>query len=119
MIGDAPLREVVGADAFGAIAAADLQFARLRLRTLLPLLFRGKQPRSEQRHGARAVLVLRAFVLTLDHDAAWQMRDAYGGVRLVHVLPARTRGAIGVDAELSGIYHDLLDLIELGEDSHR
>jgi hypothetical protein len=31
-IGDAPLREVVGADALGAIAAADLQLARARLR---------------------------------------------------------------------------------------
>ena len=43
VVGDAALREIVGADAFGAIAAAHLQLARLRLRAGLLFLFRGQQ----------------------------------------------------------------------------
>src|SRR5579862_995045 len=36
MIGDAPLREIIGADALGAVSGSDLELARLRLLTLLP-----------------------------------------------------------------------------------
>ena len=118
MIGDAPLGEIVGADPFGAVAAADLQAARVRLRALLLLLLGGQQARLEQRHGARAVLVLRTLVLAFHHDAARQVRDAHRGIGLVDVLAARARGAVGVDAQLGRVDLDLVDLIELGQDRH-
>src|ERR1700677_2321723 len=43
MVGDSALREVIGADAFGTIARADLQLARLRLLALLLLAFGSEQ----------------------------------------------------------------------------
>jgi len=55
---DPALRKIVGADALGAIPAADLQLARVRLGGLLLFLLGGQQPRRQQRHGTRAVLVL-------------------------------------------------------------
>src|SRR5579864_740525 len=58
VIGHAALRKVIGTDALGAVAAADLQAPRLRLGALLFLLLCGQQPCPQQCHGARAVLVL-------------------------------------------------------------
>ena len=52
MVGDAALGEIVRADAFGAVTAADLQATRLRLRTLLLLLCGCQQPRLQQRQRA-------------------------------------------------------------------
>src|SRR5579883_1985036 len=42
MVGDAALREVVGADALGAVARADLELARLRLLALLTIALIGE-----------------------------------------------------------------------------
>ena len=79
----------------------------------------GEQPRLQQRQRARAVLVLRALVLALDHDARRQVRDADGGIGLVDVLAAGAGGAIGVDAQVRRIQLDGLDLLELGQDRDR
>ena len=119
VIGDAALRKVVGADALGAIAAAHLQAPRLRLRAVLLLLLGGQQARLQQRHGARAVLVLGALVLAFHHDAARQVRDAHGRVGLVDVLAAGAGGAVGVDAQIRRIDLDLLHLVELRQDGDR
>ena len=69
VVGHASLREVVGADALGAVAAADLQAARGGLRRGLLLLLRRQQPGLQQGHRPRTVLVLRALVLAFDHQA--------------------------------------------------
>src|SRR5262245_33957265 len=103
MVRDASLRKVVGADALRTVAASHLQHAGLRLRGLLLLLFRGEQACLQQRHRTRAVLVLRALILALDHDAGRKVRDADSGFRLVHVLSAGARGAVRVDAQVHGI----------------
>ena len=71
VIGDAALRKVVRADALGAIARAHLQLAVPRDFAVALFLLGGEQLGLHERHGARAVLVLRAFVLALDHEAAW------------------------------------------------
>ena len=83
------------------------------------LLLGGQQSRGQQRHRARAVLVLRALVLAFDHDAARQVRDAHRRVGLVDVLAAGAGGAVGIDAQFRGIDLDLLDLIELRQDRDR
>src|SRR5688572_24924517 len=98
MIRDASLRKVVSADALGAVPAANLQLARFSLCALLLFLLRSQQARLEQRHGTRAVFVLRALVLALDNNSAWDMRDAHGGVRLVDMLPARAGRTISIRA---------------------
>ena len=47
------------------------------------------------------------------------MRDAHGGVGLVDVLPAGARSAVGVDAKVRGIQHDVADRARLGQDRDR
>src|SRR3712207_8070815 len=63
--------------------------------TLFPYttLFRSGvvEARLQQRHGAGAVLVLRALVLHEDHETRRQMRDADGGFGLVDVDRKSTR----------------------------
>ena len=88
------------------------------LYAVLLLLLGGQQPCLQQRHGARAILVLRAFVLAFDHQAGGQMRDADGRVGLVDVLAARAGGAKGVDAQIGRIDLDVVDLVELGQYGH-
>src|SRR6185295_5478251 len=98
MIGDAPLRKIVGTDPFAAIAGTDLELACLSLLTLLLFLLCSEQPRLEQGKRPGSILVLGAFVLALHDDPGRQVGDAHCGVGLVDVLSAGTRRAIGVDA---------------------
>ena len=67
------------------------------------------QARGQHRHRLCAVAVLRPVVLALDHEAARQMRDAHGGIGLVHVLAARTGRAERIDAEVRGTDRDVGD----------
>ena len=83
---------------------------------VLLFLLRRQQPRLQQRHRARAVLVLRALVLALDDDARRHVRDADRRIGLVDVLAARARGAVRVDAQVRGIDVDLVDFVELRQD---
>ena len=119
MVGQPALREVVGADALAAIARADLQPARFGLRRGLfgPLLV--EQARLQQRHRARAILVLAALVLALDDDAGRQVRDADRRVGLVDVLAAGAGSAERIDLEVGRIQVDVLDLVHLGQDGDR
>src|SRR5262249_53432266 len=76
VVGDAALREVVGADALRAVARADQGLARrggLRRELLLLLVL---DARRKHRKRALAVLVLGARVLALDDDPGRQVRDA-------------------------------------------
>src|SRR3546814_3858410 len=68
MVGDAALREVVGADALGAVAAADLALARCGALVDLPLALLLVEARAQHLHRLGAVLVLRLLVLALHHD---------------------------------------------------
>src|SRR5579862_7361944 len=69
VIGDAVLREVVGADLLGAVARADLRAPRLALGRRALLLLDVVEPRAQQLHGRRAVLVLRLLLLAVDDEA--------------------------------------------------
>src|SRR5690606_25756414 len=101
VVGDARLREVVGADALRALAAADLHQARLarsagRLGTLAL-----QEPRAQHRQGALLVLDLRLAVLAGDDDLVLLARvvgDAHRRVGGVHRLPAGAARAVDVDA---------------------
>src|SRR5688500_18048431 len=103
MVGDAPLREVVGADAVGTIAGADeaLPLARLlRVRLALLLVL---DARGEHTPGLLAVLVLAPRVLALDHDAGRKVGEAHRRVGLVHVLATCSARAVGVHAHVGGV----------------
>src|SRR5690606_37025360 len=43
---------------------------------------------------------------------------SHGGICLVHVLPARTAGAEGVDAQVGRVDLDVCELVGLGHDGH-
>src|SRR5215475_12014977 len=88
VVGDAPLREVEGADPFASIAAADERLARCGFLALPLHALLVEQARGEHRHRLRAIAVLRAVVLALVHDPGWQMSDANRGIGLVHRLAA-------------------------------
>ena len=47
-----------------------------------------------------AVAALRALVLARDHEAGRDVRDAHGGVDLLHVLAALAAGTVHVDAKV-------------------
>src|SRR5690349_10492890 len=76
------------------------------------------EARFQERHGFGAIAMLRAVILALYHDACGQMRDAHGGIGLVHVLAARAGRAIGVDAELSRVDLDFDVLVDFRIDEH-
>ena len=77
MIGHAPLREVVGADALGAVAAAHLRLAIRGARVVDLLTLQIIEAGAEHLHGDLAVAVLR--LLGADHDdAGGNMGDADG-----------------------------------------
>src|SRR5690606_17905288 len=118
VIGDPPLGIVVGADALGAVAAADEAPAGLGLLLRRRVLLGGLQPGLQQCHGAGAVLVLGALVLAFHHDAGGQVGDADRRVGLVDVLAAGAGGAEGVDAQVRLVEADLVHLIGLGHHRH-
>src|SRR5690606_581193 len=119
VIGNPPLREVVRANALGAIARTDLELARLRFLALALFALGRHESGLEQRHRPRAILVLRALILAFHHDPGGQVRDADRRVGLVHVLTARTGGSERVDAQVGGIKFNRLDFVELGQDRNR
>jgi len=55
--------------------------------------------------------VLRAVVLTFDHQAGGQVGDAHRGIGLVDVLAAGAGGPVGVDAQVGRVDVDLADLV--------
>src|SRR5690606_5183216 len=91
------------------VAPADVALARgFRFRRLAPLLqLELVEARAQHGEGLGPVAVLRAVVLTGDHDAGRQMGQADGAVGLVDVLPAGARGAVGVDAQILFVDLDL------------
>ncbi len=106
VVGQAPLREVVGADAVAAVAAADQALARGGLLggAFAAFLFLDARLQHLQRLGL--VAVLAAAVLAFGHDAGGQVHHAHGRVGLVDVLAAGAAGAEGVDAQVGRVERD-------------
>ena len=114
MVGHPPLREIVGADALGAVARADLALAvgGARRRQRLPL--RLVEPGAQHLQGARLVLVLRFLVLLNDDEPGRQMRDPDRAVGRVDRLAAWPRRPENVDAQILVVDLDV-DLLGLGQ----
>src|SRR3569832_552773 len=96
MIGNAALREVVGPDAIGAVAAADQVLASAGFGGVLRLDFAILLARRQYAHRQGAVAVLGAVVLAFDHEPGRQMGNADRGVGLVDVLAVGVRCLVGV-----------------------
>ena len=70
--------------------------------------------RTQDLHGHRTVLMLRALVLTLHDYVGGEMRNAHGGIRRVDVLAARTGRAISVHPQIFVVDFDLDLFIDFG-----
>ena len=81
VVGEPPLRKIIGADAFGAIAGPDLGTPVRGALGVKFLALRIVDPGTQERHGAGAVLVLRTLVLHEDDGSRRQMGDADRGFR--------------------------------------
>jgi hypothetical protein len=100
MIGDAALREVVGADLLGPIAAADLRPSYLGALFLLLLNAQAEETRAKYFHRLELVLQLRLLILLADDQAGGKVRDPHGGVGRVDALSTGPRRAKDVDADV-------------------
>ena len=118
MVCGASLREVVGTDALGAVAAADQALALRGLGALLRAHLGVVEARGQHRHRLGLVAVLRAVVLALDDDAGRNVGDAHRRVGLVDVLAAGAGGAEGVDAQVGRVEIDVLDLVDFRHHRH-
>src|SRR5215472_3263177 len=96
VIGEAVLREVVGANLFAAIAGADLRLALRSLCGVLLLHLNFVESRAQNAHCLLAILDLRLFVLATDDGVGGKMRDAHSGVRGVDALSAGAGAAEGI-----------------------
>jgi len=117
VVGDAVLREVVGAHPLGAVHGADLA-APFRGGLCFGRGLRFGQQAGPQ-HPKRLLFVLQLALLVLagHHDPRGQVDDPHRGVGGVHALPAGARGTVDIDAQIALV--DLhLDLFSLGQHQH-
>ena len=70
VVGDAVLREIVGANFFGAITGLDLAAALRSQSRVLLFLLHFVETGAEDAHGLGAILDLRFLVLLRDNEAA-------------------------------------------------
>ena len=115
VVGDAALREIVGADLLRAVAGTDLGAAVGAVLFLLLAELHFVKPGPHDLEGALLVLALRAAVLAADVEAGGQVEDLDGGFGPVDVLAARSTGAADFDAEVVGLQLDV-DLLGFRHD---
>ena len=114
VVGDAVLREIVGADFFAAFARADLVFADGGVFGVFLGDLAFEQARAQHGQGARPVFYLRAFVGAAHDESAGLVNDLHGGVGGVHALTALAGRAADVDLDLVGLDLDV-HLLGLGQ----
>src|SRR5688500_6422302 len=107
MIGQAILREIVGADLLRAITGFDHAAALVALGVVLLMLLDVEQPALQDLHRLGAVLQLAALVLTFDDDAARHVRDLHRAIGSVHALSARAARGRDVDLEIALVDREL------------
>src|SRR2546427_457192 len=118
VIGEAVLREIVGADTFAAVARADLALALVGADFVKLLLLALEEPAAEDAHGPLEVFVLAALVLALDFHflgGAALVPDADGAFGLVDVLAPGAAGPHPLPFDFRVLDLDL-DLIRLRQD---
>src|SRR5437667_7483405 len=107
VIGDAVLRDIVGADFLGAVAGLDLPAAFGGESGLALFLLLLVQARAENAHGFGAILDLRFFVLLGNDEYTRNVRDAHGGVCGVDGLAAGAGRTERVDTQILGFDFDI------------
>ena len=118
VVGQATLREVVGADAVAAIPAADQPLAFGRFLGGAFAAFLVLQAGLQHLQGLGLVAVLAASILAFRDQAGGQVHHAHGRVGLVDVLTTGAAGAKGVDAQVGRVEGDGLGFIRLRHHRH-
>src|SRR5260370_42296657 len=80
VIGDAVLREIIGADFFGAVAGFDLAAAFDGESGLALILLLLVEAGAKAAHGFGASLDLRFFVLLVKEEAPWRVGISYSAI---------------------------------------
>ena len=107
MIGDTPLRKIIGANAFTAIAAAHLRMTRRGNLLILFFQFQIVQFGFEQMERLLLVLELALLILNGNDNARRDVRHAHGRVRRINALSAMAAGAIHIHAHIVHIEFDI------------
>src|SRR5579875_373315 len=118
VIGDAILREVVGADLLAAISHLHLRAPAFTQLFLAPGLLEIPEPRPEHSQGLLLVFELGFFILAGDDQPRWQVGDAYSRVGGVHALAPVPGGAVDIDANIAIFDFDFSIFIGLGQHNH-
>src|SRR5690242_14404446 len=100
MIREPSLRKIVSTNTFAPVAAPDHELPRRGYFRALLLLLALEQASAQNFHALGSIFVLRFFILAGNHDSGRNMRNAYGGIRRVDALPARSRRAENVNSNL-------------------
>ena len=117
MVGNPALREVVGADAFGAVAGAHLGAAVFGHGRVLFVLFGLEQTGAQDFEGFGLVFVLGFFILAGNHNAGGQVGDADGRVCGVYALAAGPGGAEHIHADFFGFDFNI-HFLGFGQNGH-
>ena len=118
MIGEAVLREVIGANLLAAVSRAHHGLALFSESLLLLFHLDFVEAGAQDAHAFLAILDLRLFVLAADNCVGGNVRDAHGGVGCVHRLPARTGRAERVNPQVFGFDLDV-DVFGFGKNGDR
>ena len=118
MIGDSPLRKIIGADPLRSVAAANLALTLGGACAVAHLPFHVVKARAKNLQRLRFVLVLRFLVLLDHYQARWGMGDPHRAVGCVNRLTAGSARAEDVDAQVPLVDADI-DVLRLGEHSDR
>src|SRR5579871_164638 len=118
VVGDAVLREVVGADLLAAVAGAYHAAAFSAERGLLLLEFDFVETGAQHALRLGTILDLRLLILAGDHQPSGKVSDANRRVGGVYRLPAWTRGTERIDANVLGLELDF-DVVRYGQHRHR
>src|SRR5262249_54898129 len=114
VVAHAPLRKIIGADALGAVAGADLAAPFGGAGGVLLLTLEVVESRAQHSHRLGAIAVLRTVFLHHDDDAGGNVGHAHGRFGLVDVLAAGAARAQGVDLEVVVVDVDI-DVGGLGQ----
>ena len=117
VIGNAVLREVVGADFLAAVPCSDERFAGIGGVGAVLGNLALEEAATENGHGLDAVLLLGTLVLHSNHNTGREVGDADSGVGRIDALAAVATGAIDIDAKILGVNLEVM-LLSLWEDGN-